>query len=100
MTDHDPLVLINAFEVPEGRDDEFIAGWTAACEFLDAQPGYLGTALHEAVAPGSAFRFVNVARWRTADEFGAATSSEGFRAAAAGLGKFTSHPGLYRLART
>ena len=100
MTDHDPLVLINAFEVPEGRDDEFIAGWTAACEFLDAQPGYLGTALHESVAPGSAFRFVNVARWRTADEFGAATSSDGFRAAAAGLGKFTSHPGLYRVART
>ena len=43
---------------------------------------------------------MNVARWRTADEFGAATSSEGFRAAAAGLAKFTSHPGLYRVART
>ena len=42
MTDHDPLVLINAFEGPEGRDDDFIAGWTTACEFLDAQPGYSG----------------------------------------------------------
>jgi heme-degrading monooxygenase HmoA len=100
MTDHDPLVLINAFEVPEGRDDEFVAGWTAACEFLETQPGYLGTALHKAVVPGAEFRFVNVARWRTTDEFRAATSSEGFRAAAAGLAGFRSHPGLYRVART
>jgi len=50
--------------------------------------------------PGSEFRFVNVARWRTTDEFRAATSSEGFRAAAAGLAGFPSHPGLYRVART
>jgi heme oxygenase (mycobilin-producing) len=100
MTDHDPLVLINASEVPEDRDDEFVAGWTAACEFLETQPGYLGTALHEAVVPGSEFRFVNVARWRTTDEFRAATASDGFRAAAAGLAGFQSHPGLYRVART
>jgi hypothetical protein len=47
-----PLVLINAFEVPGDRDDD------------------------------------------------AATSSDGFRAAAAGLAAFRSHPGLYRVART
>jgi heme-degrading monooxygenase HmoA len=100
VTTEQPLVLINAFEVPEDRDGEFTAGWTAACEFLETQPGYLGTALHEAVVPESEFRFVNVARWRTADEFRAATSSEGFRDAAAGLAAFRSHPGLYRVART
>ena len=61
MTDHDPPVLINAFEVPGDRDDELVAGWTAACEFLER---------------------------------------ERFRAAAAGLVGFQSHPGLHRVART
>ena len=28
-----PLVLINAFEVPEGREDEFIRGWEATRDY-------------------------------------------------------------------
>jgi heme-degrading monooxygenase HmoA len=91
------LVLINAFEVPEGSDGEFIAAWQSAREFLETQPGYAGTTLHETVSPDSEFRFVNVANWQTAGEFQAAVTSDGFRAAAAGLARFRSHPGLYRV---
>ena len=47
--------------------------------------------------PESEFRFVNVAHWRTAEDFQAAVTSEAFRAAAAGLARFRSHPGLYRV---
>jgi len=92
-----PLVLINAFEVPEGNDDEFVAAWHSAREFLETQPGYVGTTLHQTVSPESEFRFVNVARWQTAAEFQAAVTSEAFRTAAAGLARFRSHPGLYRV---
>ena len=48
-----PLVVINAFEVPEGSDDEFIAAWRSAREFLETQPGYPGTTLHQTVSPNS-----------------------------------------------
>jgi heme-degrading monooxygenase HmoA len=92
-----PLVLINAFEVPEANDDEFVAAWQSAREFLETQPGYAGTTLHQTVSPDSEFRFVNVARWQTAQEFQAAVTSDAFRAAAAGLAQFRSHPGLYRV---
>ena len=66
MSTHHPLVLINAFEVPEASDDEFVAAWESARTFLATQPGYVGTTLHQTVSPDSEFRFVNVAHWQTA----------------------------------
>jgi hypothetical protein len=53
-----PLVLINAFEVPPDADDDFIRGWEAARDYLQTQPGYVGTALHRAVSPDADFRFI------------------------------------------
>ena len=38
MTDTDPLVLINAFEVPADADDDFVAGWEAARDYLRYRP--------------------------------------------------------------
>jgi heme-degrading monooxygenase HmoA len=100
MTDNEPLVLINAFEVPADADDDFIAGWEAARDYLIQQPGYVDTALHRAVAPGAEFRFVNVARWQSMEHFQAATQSDGFREAAQGLAAYRPHPALYEVIRT
>lgn len=96
----EPLTLINVFEVPEGEADQFVAAWERTRDYLAAQPGYVETALHQAVSPGTDFQFVNVARWRTAEEFGAAIQSPGFRELAAGLAGYRAHPGLYRVIRT
>jgi heme oxygenase (mycobilin-producing) len=96
----EPLVLINAFEVPREEADQFIAAWERSRDYLAAQPGYLDTALHQAVTPGADFEFVNIARWQSAAEFQAATQSPGFRQAAAGLAGYRPHPGLYRVVRT
>ena len=56
------VTLINAFEVPDGEDDAFLAGWDGARAALSEQQGYLGTRLHRALGAAE-FRFVNVARW-------------------------------------
>jgi heme-degrading monooxygenase HmoA len=93
----EPLTLINAFEVPAGEADRFIAAWEKARDYLATQPGYVDTALHQAVGPGTEFQFVNIARWRSAEEFAAATGSPGFRESAAGLAGYRPHPGLYRM---
>jgi heme-degrading monooxygenase HmoA len=94
------VVLINAFEVPADQAEHFIAAWEETRDFLQSQPGYLETALHQALTPDAEFLFVNIARWQTPEDFTAALSSAGFREAATGLAGYRPHPGLYRPVRT
>jgi heme-degrading monooxygenase HmoA len=96
----DSLTLINAFEVPGGEADQFIAAWEKTRDYLSSQPGYVDTALHEAVSPSADFLFVNIGHWRSAEDFMAATQSPGFRESAADLAGYRPHPGLYRVVRT
>lgn len=96
----EPVVLINAFEVPADQAENFIAAWEQTREFLRSQPGYIETALHQALTPDADFLFVNIARWETPEAFGAAIGSAGMRAASAGLAGYTPHPSLYRIVRT
>src|ERR1044072_6790807 len=66
---NDPVILINAFEVPEGQDEQFLASWERSRDVLRTQPGYLSTTLHRSLAPDVDFRYVNVARWESAAAF-------------------------------
>jgi heme-degrading monooxygenase HmoA len=96
----EPMVLINSFEVPGPDAENFITAWEKARDYLESQPGYVDTALHQAVTPGADFQFVNIARWRTAEDFMTATQSPGFRQAASGLAGYRPHPALYKVVRT
>jgi heme oxygenase (mycobilin-producing) len=96
----EPLVLINAFEVPGEEAEQFIAAWEKTRDYLATQPGYADTALHQAVTPGAEFLFVNVAHWQTAQDFQAAIQSPGFLETAAGLAGWRPHPALYQVVRT
>jgi hypothetical protein len=58
----EPLILINAFEVPGEEADQFVAAWERTRDYLATQPGYVDTALHQAVASGADFQFVNIGR--------------------------------------
>ena len=72
-----------------------VAAWENARDHLRSQPGYLDTVLHRAITPDAEFQFVNVARWRTAEDFTAAAQSPGFGESAAGLARYRPHPALY-----
>ncbi len=96
MMNPDPVVLINAFEVPDGQDEAFLAAWESARAFLATQPGYLSTRLHRSLSPAADFRFVNVAVWQSPQAFQAAVSQPGFTAT---LIPFASHPSLYQVVR-
>ena len=96
----DPVTLINAFEVPGEEADQFVAAWEKTRDYLRSQPGYIDTSLHQALSPGADFQFVNIAHWRSAQDFIAATQSPGFGESAAGLAGYRPHPGLYRMVRT
>jgi heme-degrading monooxygenase HmoA len=96
----EPVVLINAFEVPGDQAEQFIAAWEKTRDYLRSQPGYIDTTLHQALTPEADFQFVNVARWETAQAFLAATQSQGFGESAIGLLGYRPHPSLYRVVRT
>ena len=95
----EPLTLINAFEVPHDKAHQFVAAWETTRDYLSSRPSYIDTSLHRAVNPNTGFQFVNIAHWRSTDEFAAATQSQSFRSAAAGLAGYQAHPGLYRRVR-
>jgi heme-degrading monooxygenase HmoA len=92
----EPVVLINAFEVPAGEDEAFLRGWKRAQGFLRAQDGYLSARLHRSVSPNADFRFVNVALWQSPESFRAATSQPEFRDAPF---PFPFHASLYEVVR-
>jgi heme-degrading monooxygenase HmoA len=93
-------ILINPFEVPADiGDNEFLAGWEEAADFLRDQPGFIGSRLHRSIGPDARFRYINVAEWETPESFRAAVSSETFRRIAA-EGSTPNFPALYAIVRT
>ena len=90
------VVLINVFEVPAGADEEFLRGWEAARDFMQRQPGYVSTRLHQSLDPTARFRFINVAEWSSPADFQAALNQPEFvrmRQAS----PFAHYPSLYQV---
>ena len=73
------VTVVNCFEVPAGREDEFFSLWQQVNDYMRQKKGYLGHKLHRSLAPDARFRFVNVAQWATSADFQAA-HDDNFRA--------------------
>jgi heme-degrading monooxygenase HmoA len=93
------VVLINPFEVPEGKEEEFPRGWEAARDFMQRQQGYLSTRLHRSLDPNARFRFINVAEWATPADFQTALTHPDFVKLRQAT-PFAHYPSLYEMART
>ena len=91
-------VLINVFEVPEGRDEEFLAGWEKARQFMEQQRGYVSTALHRSLDPTARFRYINLAVWESPEAFSAALNHPVF-AALRDATPFSHYPAVYTVIR-
>jgi len=93
------VVLINPFEVPEGQEEEFLAGWRAAAEHLRQQEGFISTRLHKSLDPATKFQFINVAEWASPQHFEAAMRSRAASQQRAELPKldFVAYPALYEV---
>lgn len=91
---------IVAYEVRNEDRERFLNAWEKARDHLKEQPGYLSSALHQAVSSNPDFRFVNIARWRSADDFRTATQSHVFREAAGSLEAYPIHASVYEVVRT
>ncbi len=90
---------IVAYEVHAEDIDKFLNAWDQAHSYLKEQPGFISNALHQAVSANPHFRFVNIARWDSADSFRAATLSSAFSEASGPLAPYPIHASVYDVVR-
>jgi heme oxygenase (mycobilin-producing) len=92
------VTLINGFDVPAGREQEFFEHWLKVNDYMRAKPGYVSHQLHRSVAPDAPYRFVNVAQWESVELFRAA-HDQGFQALVSQpqWAEFPASPGLYEV---
>ncbi len=92
------LTLVNCFQVPPGREDDFFALWQQVNSYMRSKKGYVGHKLHRSLAPDAQCRFINVAQWASQADFNAAHDA-GFRELVTqpGWEAFRSFPALYEV---
>lgn len=92
------VILVNRFQVPVGREEEFFALWQQVNSYMRNKKGYVGHKLHRSLAPDAEYRFINVAQWSSLQEFNAA-HDDGFRALVTqpGWEAFRSFPAIYEV---
>jgi heme-degrading monooxygenase HmoA len=92
--------VIVTYEVAHEDRERFLDSWDKAQHFLKGQPGFEGTALHQAVSANPDFRFVNVSTWESDDAFRAATQNPDFQSASGRLSPFPIHAAAYEVIRS
>ncbi len=96
-TDH--IILINPFEVPEGKLDESVSYWEACRDFLKKQPGYISTELHETIKDDAKFALINVAVWVSPEAFSEASKKMAKELGIAPPEGLKANPSLYTVIR-
>ena len=59
----EPVIFINCFEVPKGREDEFFAHWSEVNTYMKQKPGFVSNRLHRAKTPNARIGFINYVLW-------------------------------------
>ena len=72
------VVLINVFTVDPADEEALLAAWTHDADFMRAQPGYISTQLHKAIAGSGTF--INYAVWESVESFRNAFTNPEFQA--------------------
>lgn len=93
----DPVILINPFVVPAGSEEEAVAMWKQARDFLATQPGYISTRLHRTLSPDATYTLINVAEWKSVKAFQAAITAMRQSASISPVDGVHGDPHLYRV---
>ena len=90
--------LINCFEVPSGREEEFLTLFGQINAHMASQPGFVSNRLHRSLPPDARYRFVNYVEWESPAQLRAARDGrfDELRAELLGAG-FTSTASVYEV---
>ena len=65
---NNPVVAINVYTVPKGKEEEFLAWWYEVVrESLRGAPGFISGRLHRSLDANARFNFVNVVEWENSN---------------------------------
>lgn len=59
-----PVVAINLYSVPKGKEEEFLRWWYEIKGTLLEGPGFISGRLHRSLEADVEYNFVNVAEWQ------------------------------------
>ncbi len=92
------ITLVNCFEVPAGREDEFFSLWLQVNDYMRKQRGYVSHKLQRSLDPSAPFPFNILAQRESKEQFDAAHDA-GFRALVTqpAWQPFRAMPGLYEV---
>jgi hypothetical protein len=94
------VVFINCFEVPVGREAQFLDLWQQIDDYMCAKDGFQWRRLHRSLDDEARLRYVNVAGWDSAGQFDAAHDGEFRRLQSqSGWHEFPALPALYAVER-
>lgn len=99
MSEQSATVLINPFVVPENKLDETIIMWEQARDYLQTQPGYISTELHQSLGPDATFRLINVAKWESPEAFMTASKKMAAEADLPKIEGVVANPSLFTVIR-
>ena len=95
------VILLNAFEVPPGKEQEAIEYWERCAAVMRKAPGYISTRLHRAISQDARFQLINMAEWESPEHFEAVIKTDEFKQVADDeAATFPHFPGLYEVIRT
>ena len=58
--------LINAFVVPENKEEEFLENWKKTTNYFSRQKGFIETRLNRNTGVGNqTFMYINIAKWES-----------------------------------
>jgi len=93
-------IVINPIEVPDGKEAEALAIWDKYADYFSAQPGFMGTKLHKALDPKAKFDYINIAEWRSGEDFLKALNNEKIKTVGKGFPEDMPHyPSMYTIVR-
>lgn len=93
------ITLIDAWELPEDRIDEFLPHWLDRAEAMGKVPGFRDNRLHRAVDPDTRFQLVGVAHWDSPEAWRTADNDPRFQQHLSVPPDFAiANPSLFRVA--
>jgi heme-degrading monooxygenase HmoA len=95
-----PCTVIVSYKVRDEDAENFLNAWDRANDYLKKQGGHVSTTLHRAMSSNPPFRFVNVAKWKTVEDFRKATQSVGYKEAAGWLSAYPVKASVYDAIRS
>jgi heme-degrading monooxygenase HmoA len=92
------VTMVNAFELPADRVDEFLDAWRPRARRASEHAGFLGYRMHRAVGP-TRFPLVNIAHYASVERWRALQADPEFRARKAVNPPYASaNPALFEVA--